>query len=758
MTDASTGQTLESAQVFIDALNMGALSNNSGRFLLLNVPVGTHELKVQLIGYEDAVQTVTVSANQTTTVNIEMTATALQLQEIVVTGVAGETPRVKLPFTVEKVDFEEMPVPQPSAEALIAGKVPGARVVRGSGKPGDGASILLRGPTSITGSQAPLIIVDGVITDNRLADIDALDVESIEIVKGAAAASLYGSRAQNGVVQITTRRGSNLRTDQARVTVRNEYGIQQLGNKIGLSKAHPYKIENGSYVDQDGNPIPFGPGVVLENGDPDITFQDNEFLGPTFDQIDRFFDPGDQFSNYVAVEGKTGTTNYRASLSNTREQGIVDGHDGFHRRNFRLNLDHTVSDNLDVSLNTFYATSKQDDSDAGTFFALTFMGANADLLATDEDGTLKIQPDPLSLEDNPIYLIRNQSFTDRNNRFMGSIFIRYSPLSWFEVEGNYSLDRAEFRQNNIIPKGFKQIDAAPSLGTLTQSSNISNDINASITASINKTFGDLTTRTRIRWLVEDQHSEGFSASGQDLAATDVPVLNNVVGDKQVTSFTQDIISEGFFFITALDYQGKYVGDVLVRRDGSSLFGPDERWQTYFRGSVAYRMAQESWWPFDFIDEFKVRYSYGTAGGRPQFAAQYETFSVSGGQITPVTLGNKALKPELSTEQELGAEFVLWNKIAGGVTYATSTVEDQLLQVPLPGFAGFQSQWRNAGELESTTWEAYLETSLIERPDLGWSTRINFDRTRQKITKLNVPPFRNGFFWVRAGEPLGAMYG
>jgi TonB-linked SusC/RagA family outer membrane protein len=760
VADATSGQTLESAQVFLPGLNMGGLSNQQGRFLLLNVPAGTHELRTELIGYQNTTQTITVTANQTTTVTVQMNGTALQLQELVVTGVAGSTPRVKLPFTVEKVDFTEMPVPTSSAGTLIQGKIPGARVVRGSGQAGAEAAIMLRGPTTITGSQAPLIIVDGVITDNRLSDIDALDVASIEVVKGAAAASLYGSRAQNGVIQISTKRGAGLRTDQSRVTLRSEVGFQELGSRIGLSRAHPYLIQNGNYVDQDGNAIPFGPGVVLETGDAATTFQDNEFLGPTFDQIDLFFDPGDFQNQYVAVEGKTGSTNYRASLSYNKEAGIVEGHDGFTRRNFRINLDHSVSDNLDISLNTFFANSFQDDlSNSNPFFGLTFMGANADLLATDPDGTLKIQPDPLSLEDNPLYVVQEQSNTDRRGRFMGSAFIRWSPLSWFELEGNYSVDRADFSGSNLTPKGFKRIDQPPGTGTITRSNSISTDVNASITASVNKTFGDLTLRNRVRWLLEDQSFESFSANGVDFAVADVPVLDNVTGNKTIRSSITDVISEGVFFISALDYQGKYIGDVLFRRDGSSLFGPDERWANYFRGSFAWRLTQEDWWPIDFIDEFKLRYSYGQAGGRPRFSAQYETFNVSAGQITPVTLGNRALKPELSTEQEFGVEFVLWNKLAGGFTYADSRTEDQLLQVPLPGFAGFSSQWRNAGTIESTTYEAYLETTLVQTPTLTWSTRVNFDKTDQTITELSVPPFRvGGFFWVREGEPIGAMFG
>ncbi|MGD2071376.1 MAG: carboxypeptidase-like regulatory domain-containing protein, partial [Gemmatimonadota bacterium] len=460
VVDNTSARPLESAQVFIPALNTGALTNAQGRFLLLNVPSGTHELRVELIGYTPSTQEVTVTAGETTTVEFQLASTALKLQELVVTGVAGETPKVKLPFSVEKVDFQDMPVPSPSAEGLIQGKVQGAQVVRGSGQPGEEAEIMMRGPTSITGSQAPLIIVDGVITDNTMADIDALDVESIEVVKGPAAASLYGSRAQNGVIQIQTKRGSGLATDDARVIVRNEYGNQSLEGSIELTANHIYLMDAAQtgFIQEGAEGACAGPlswqdlftcgAPTIDDtngqGDPETTFQDNPFPGPVYDQIDRFFDPGEQYSNYVAVEGRSGSTNYRASFTNFKEGGVLDYNSGYDRKNFRLNLDHQVFDNLDISLNTYYAQTKQDDPTGG-FFSLTLTHRGADLTAIDPaTGRFVVGADPLSLEVNPLYQVRYQSDTDERQRFMGSLFARYSPASWFDLEANYSIDRADF--------------------------------------------------------------------------------------------------------------------------------------------------------------------------------------------------------------------------------------------------------------------------------------------------------------------------
>lgn len=763
VVDQTTSRPLESAQVVIEALDIGGLTSREGRFLLNNVPAGTHELKVVIIGYTRQTQTVSVSAGQATVADFRMAATALSLQEIVVTGVAGETPKVKLPFTVEKVDFERQPVRAPSADGLLQGKVAGAKVVRGSGKPGDDASIMLRGPTSISNSQNPLIIVDGVITDNALADIDALDVSSIEVVKGAAAASLYGSRAANGVIQITTKRGQGLDVDQTRITVRNEFGNQSLESRIGLAQSHPYAMDASkqNFLDGDGNPIPYGPGVQLAGGNPDLTFQDNPFPGQNYDAIGQFFDPGNTWSNYVAIEGKTGTTNYRASFTNFEEQGIIKGHEGFQRRNFRLNLDHQASDKLNISLSTYFAQSNQDEIGTNPFFSLTFMPPNANLEELAEDGTLNIAVDPLSLEENPLYEIANRDWVDKRQRFMGSAFIRYEPITGFELEGNFSIDRNDFHRSDLTPKGYKQLESDPLKGDIRKENSLSNDVNASLTASFNRAFGDLTTRTKFRYLLEDTHYEFFSAFGDELSVADVPTLAVASGSKNVDSEIRDVVAEGFFFISALDYKGKYIGDVLVRRDGSSLFGPDERWQTYYRGSAAWRVSQEDWFNSDFLNELKFRYSYGTAGNRPRFNAQYETYSVSNGTVRPINLGNKILKPEFAKESEYGIDMVFVDRYSLQLTYSDSEIDDLLLQVPLPAYNGFTTQWQNAGALSSNTFEASLEASLIESQDLSFSARVNFDRTRQEITRVDLPPYRTGSrsaFFIREGEALGTFYG
>lgn len=772
VADVATGQTLESAQVYLPGLAMGALTNPAGRFLILDVPVGTHEISVQLIGYSSGSQNVTVVAGEPIEVTFELTTTALRLQELVVTGVAGETPRVKLPFTVEKLNFEDIKVPPPSAEGLITGKVAGAKVQKSSGQPGTDANIMLRGPTTITGSQDPLIIIDGVITDNTLADIGSLDVESIEIIKGAAGASLYGSRAQNGVVQIRTKRGQDLRVDQSRLIFRTEYGKQAIQGSTPITKAHWFETDAaGNILDVEGN-------IVTDlNTHKEITginvsetiWHDKKYPSSMklYDHLEQLFQPGRYMSEYAAVEGRTGSTNYRASFTYQDEQGVIpDFNSGARLKGFRLNVDHQVRENLSIGLSTYYAKSDQEDLGGSPFYALAFQNPFVDLLRRDpatiglphcpKEGCLVNVPDPFNQEENPLYSLELLDRFDDRSRFLGSADLVWSPLTWFELEGNFSMDRSDYFQSNITPRGY-ETEQSISTGSIQKSQSISSDINASVTAAFNKAFGDLTTRTRLRYLMEDQHSEYFSVTGRETLAYGVPVLDNAATYDGGSSI-QDVRSEGYFFISALDFKGKYIGDVLVRRDGSSLFGPEQRWQTYYRASGAWRIAQEDWWPFEAIDEFKLRYSIGTAGGRPGFSWQYETYSVSSSGIFPRSLGNKNLKPELTTEQEAGLEMVLFDKVSTGLIYAWSRTEDQLLSQPLLAPVGFNSQRVNAGEIESNTIEMYVETALIDRPDMTWTSRLNFDRTNQEITKLDIPAYRSGRQYIRAGESMGTFYG
>ena len=798
VTGSEGGRGLPQVQIFFPALEIGALTDNLGRFVILNVPVGQQEIQAELIGRTTASVVLDVLANEPVNVELVLSIRAISLGGIVATGVAAAMPQAEIPFTVEKVNVGEVqPILVGSAAGLIQGKVAGVKVIQGGGQPGDDASIQLRGPTSITGGQSPLIIVDGVITRGSLTDIDPLDIETIEIVKGAAAASLYGSRAQAGVIQITTKRGSGVEVGQTEITVRSSFQTNEVENFMHLTTSHQYLMDASgqNFLNRAGDVVTLparSSAIALDdggNGTNSLTaFADNPFPGVNRNPMQDFFNPGNFYSTYVSIAGNEGDTQYRVSGRYQKQEGVIQFHDGLAQTNVRVNLDHRISDKLQFSASTYVADIDQDvisqgeqglsgvqgssaTGDGGTNFApggilraIGFMSAGSiDLASRDANGELFVDGDPLDYRVNPLYAVDVIDQTRQRQRVMGSFDLSYRPTNWLTLQGDASYDRSDITDDFFQPSGYKRTRGrTPLLGRAEKKEEQRLDLNSSFTALFTGRFGDLTARSQFRYLVEDQSRTGFRAAGSGFPVGGVPSLGLISGALTIDSFERNTRSQGLFLISALTYKSKYIADFLVRQDGSSLFGAEERWQTYFRVSTAWRMAEESWWPFDFISEFKPRYSIGTSGGRPGFDWQYETYDVSAGQITPGILGNSSLKPERATEQEYGIDAVIADRLRFQINYVDTKVEDQLLLVPLASYFGFSSQWQNAGTIESTTWEGTLEAAIIESNDMLWTARLNLDRTRSVITELGVPDYEirdyRARMLIKEGEVLGTFYG
>ena len=790
VTDETTGQLLEGTRVSYEGGTQRALATQAGRYVLANVPAGTHTLTFELIGYESATAEVRVVAGATTQQDVALVSGAIRIQDLVVTGVARATPKAKLPIVVERLDAELLPVPAISAESFLAAKFPGVKVVRGSGQPGSTGDILLRGATSIAGGQSALIVVDGVISGTSLDDLSGLDIASIETVKGAAGASLYGSRAANGVIVIRTKRGGRTDSqDYSRIVVRNEVGGDQMPGRIQLSQYHPYKVDpvTGKLVDVNEDIIDDITDPDRKTDNPDLehpegvykSFQDNEWPADMdrYDHIDRIYTTGVYMSNYVATEGRNGPTNYRASIEHNDQSGVLSRwNDGFQRRGFRLNLDHGLREDLKVSVSSAYNHLDQEDIGGNPFFLLTFMGPYVDLLRRDsstftskggvypcpDQGCLYVNPDPLSNVANPLYEFELIDLRDKQKNMRASANVVWNPFSWMDLQGNFGFDANSFRETNFTPQGMEGFGTAPpSDGALRKTQSHTTRSNADATLSMSRAIGDVAARIRMRYLQEIERYEGLLVEGNNFVVQGVPQLDNLdPATIEGRSSFREQLAEGFYLITAADYLGKYIFDGVLRRDGSSLFGENHRWQTYWRTAGAWRPTQESWWPVAAVNELKLRAALGTAGRRPGFSAQYETYDITGGVIVPTTLGNANLRPQRSTELEAGLDLLAFNTLTAGLTYARTVSTDQIMRVPLGSYTGYGYQWQNAGTMSSNTWELFLEAPIIRSRDVGWDFRVNLDRTRQRIDSLYRPPFasEDNFFFYQAGEVFGAFYG
>jgi TonB-linked SusC/RagA family outer membrane protein len=752
-----TRQPLVGVQVYIEGTSFGQISQENGRFTITNVPAGTYTVIAKFIGYADGRhENVRVRGDQPTTVDFEIATTALRLERVVVTGTIDPVAGNKIPYSNAKITKEDLPVPAQAPMQSLQGKVSGVRVVRGNGQPGSQGSIQLRGVTSISRQSDPLIVIDGVISSESLIDIDSQDIESIEVVKGAAGASLYGSRAASGVIQITTNRGRDLPENTTRISMRSEFGQDVLPTTDRfITKHHHYLVDPvKGWVDAAGNAVTKDRRVVDPN-----QIADNPYPGPIYNHIDRFFDPGTYLRNNLSISQNSMSTNFTASLTHQEDAGVVPGNDGFQMMGLRVNLDHRLRRDVMFQVSTYYSKTKREEFQGDPFYDLMFMPPDVDLGTLGDDGKVIILPDPFTLQANPLYSALYSDNYGYRGRFMGSGVIRYSPAPWFNVESNFAYDRSDRNTDNFTPIGYRTGINSTSAGSVTRRHERTIAWNGGVSASFLHTIGDLTMRARTQYLLENDQNDSRSAGGSTLSVVGVPQVD--VGTTRTSnSEFREVKSSGLYLITGMDYAGKYVLDGLVRRDGSSLFGPENRWHTYYRLAGAWLMNEESWWRMPSVSLFKLRYSIGTAGGRPNFADRFETWSVSGAGIpSKGGLGNNLLAPEHKTEQEFGMDVALHNRYSLTLVHARSTTSDQLLNVPLLALYGYGSQWQNAGTLKSKTFEAELEAVLVNSRNLTWKAGLVADRSRTRTTELNRPCFiANDVVYYCPGIDVGKMYG
>jgi TonB-linked SusC/RagA family outer membrane protein len=814
------GRPIEGANVFVTELGLSVGSNAAGNYILTvpgaRVRGQTVMVRVRSIGQRPDSKAIVLRPGVITQ-NFEMAQDVNRLSEVVVTGVTGATEQTKTPFSITRVTADQMPVVGLNPLTQLQGKVAGAQIVSASGRPGAAPSVILRAPTSINASgrsQEPLYVVDGIIINEGLPDINSEDIESVEVVKGAAASSLYGARAGNGVIQITTKTGKSGAQNSVKIGIRTEVGTGDLERRIGIAQRHGMFVDEtgtrlctttapsvagmafGCYASVDyqrealrinsspgdfaQTPVgfPLDPGAGSNGGQLRNNFQANQWPVRTFDAVGQLAQPQPTSITNLDITGRFGKTTFFGSLNRQDIGGTVRFLTGFQRNSIRMNVDQVVTDKLSINMNSFFSRSNQDgfnQQDGGNaFFRLTRTPPISDLTIRDTLGRLLVRNNMQSAgtqNENPLQTLQNVDREDQRDRFLTSLTARYAALSWLDLEGNFSFDnlRAVGRQNT--EKGFRTTTSQPT----TNNGNVFrfNANNQSYNASLNATarwtpFDDLRTRYTVRYLAEEQQFSNVVASGNTLQLVGVPQLGNTLAaTRSGSSFQETVRAIGFFGSTNFEYKERYILDALIRRDGSSLFGSQQRWQTFGRASVAWRASQEPWWFLPQFSELKFRASYGTAGNRPNFSAQYETFSLNAAGIaTPGVLGNANLRPEVSREQEYGADFELFKKLGGNITYARTRVSDQILQPPLPAAAGFTSQWQNAGTLENSAFEVSLSMPIITTKNLTYTARGTFDRIRSRVTELRIPPYNFGTgaqgggdtFRIETGVPYGTMYG
>ncbi|GAB4517832.1 MAG: TonB-dependent receptor [Allomuricauda sp.] len=762
VSDSSDGAPIPGASVFIKNTTIGGVTDFDGKYSFTgNVASGSYQLQVSYLGYTTKTVPITIGSEGNVVTDVMLQEDLLSLDEVVVTGSTVGVNKRTLGNSISSVKSEDLVNNGATAvDQAISGKVTGALVQQNSGDPAGGISIRLRGPSTVLGSSDPLYIVDGIIisnssnqlidlggnAQNRLADLNPNDIERIEIIKGAAAAAVYGSRASNGVVQIFTKKG---RSGEPRFSFSTNVRVNELRKEID------YNTVPLSWVDPfDRNNLETVPAT-------------------RYNYQDEFFGTGFGVENYISMNGGNEKTSYFLSASHLDNEGIIENTD-FRRIGFKANLTQKAFDWLTVNAGLNYVRSVSSDIPNGGINAA--YGAITGFVFSDnsinpfpnESGVYPVTSN-LVPRTNPLEAVNRFDFGQKVNRFITSIGLDAKITE--KLSANYTLGLDYFNQSAtaFIPIN----NTSPNGNGFARRSDINNfqynsDLNLSYKTNINEAITSTTTLGG-SWQYEEFDRIGISADGLPPiveTAESGSILAQGEGRSQISYW-------GAFIQQSFGYKDKLYINGALRQDGASTFGEDERNQLYAKASLSYILSEEDFWEDTFGDAFstfKVRASWGQAGNLTALTA-FQRFTLlnpaaingSPSLIPSTQQGDLNIAPERQEEIEFGFDAgFLNNRLGIEATYYKQDVTDLLLPRELAPSTGFASRIENVGNLENKGLEILLKGSPIKSEDFSWDITATYSKNENTVTNVAgggqfalAGSFSTNF--VIEGEPLGVFY-
>ncbi len=753
------------ASILIKGTKNGTTSDKDGAF---SISVNTGDkLVISEVGF--ITQEITVG-NQGS-LSIVLVSDSKQLDDVVVTGVAQATSKKNLAFSVTKVNEALInTVPALDLSQTLRGKVAGITIIQTEG---DGAAaVTLRGAKSLGGNISPLIVIDGYVTSLGLGDLNPQDVESIEVIKGASAAALYGTRAEGGVIQVISKKGKGSK-DKLTITVDNEYGINNVQRTPKLATFHRWKTDPN---DEFGFQYSAGTTRIAN-------LQDNGFsviLSPykTYnDNVDALMGDRTFYTNFVSLQNAGEKYNVYLSFQNQVNAGVLEPIKSNVRRTAKLNLQlrPTKKWEIETNIHYFYNTRPSDIASGGgqqTFFAnilqqepfinLKEKDANGDYVAVPRGNA--IQGSNLSF--NPLYQYSQIRYNNYSNEILAGGKIKHYILKNLSIEALGSINQTFGNVSTLYPKGYLTATQSPTLnnGNLSISSSKNQFVNGQAQINYSEKFGDFDFSVSAKSVYEYYFSQGFSASGFNFSVP-LYVFGNTQGaDRSISGSdekTSKTVNYGYFLNAKTSYKDKLFLDVLGRIDQSSRYGADEQTAFFPRISAAYRVTKD----FELspnINELKVRASWGQAGRVPGFNAKEGLATIGTNGITVTQLQNTNLKRSYTAELELGFDATLFKKWDITFNYAKANSKGDFVRNPV--FIPWQSTVsavKNFGNISSYSFE--LETranGIVEKRNVSLDLGLTFARTRSEIKDLGVglPPFTDGIFRKEVGLSPFAFFG
>ncbi len=739
VVDAITQRAIGGAQIEIAGTVRGGLTNTSGQYLLLNVPVGEHEVRVQFIGFGTLMQSVTVVSGETAQLDFQLAQAALQLDQIVVTGTAQETQARSIGNTVSTIDAAEIVelAPISTVQELLTARTPGLTLMKNSGQAGSSSKLRIRGAGSLAAGLQPVVYVDGVrmksgtqggqdVGWGGAQGTDALDflnpndIESVETIKGPAASTLYGADAAGGVIQIITKKGragSGLVWNASFETGYSEWALDTPTNywrctASNISNPDVYPgcagvAENTVLMD---DPVKRHPMALRQNdGGPDAYADLSTFN--------------------LSARGGGEAFNYYLSFERGGEEGVY--YNNFsNRTSGRANFGFTPTERFSTAVNVGYARTHVQmpfaNNSSNSILRNGFRGRPGSS-APWEEGFRGFGPNLSNEYD-------NQTEAERTTIAMT---INYQPWDWFTNRltlGMDKQDRNNSEVNMIDTTGLQPWGATSSNGrvqrflpvdhswTADYAGTIGTDITDDVTSSLS--FG--------AQLVREQFSSHF-VDGQGFVANNL----NLIGTAAVTSASEGFVEQtslGVYLQEQAAWRDRLYGTVAVRVDDNSAFGNDFSLVVYPKASLSYIISDEEFFSLPYVDEMKLRGAWGQAGKAPAPFTADRAYApdvtvvgdVAVNQLSTASYGNPDLKAETGTEIELGFDASLMDgRAALEVTYYNQRTTDALISVPDPPSSGFSgSHFVNIGEIANSGFELLLTGSPVYTRNLQWDASVS----------------------------------
>lgn len=797
----NNGIPLPGATIVEKGTTNGTQTDFDGNF---SIEVASEDatLSISYIGYQ--LQEIVLNGKSNITVTLEEDSQSLD--EVVVVGY-GSQKKADLTGSQSSVDYESLSsMPVSSFEQALSGQAAGVSVNQVTGTPGGAVRIQVRGNVSVSSNSEPLYVVDGfpIASDgsqntNPLSTINPNDIESIEILKDASASAIYGSRASNGVVIITTKSG---RSGKTKISLDMYSGIQQVERKLDMLNAQEAitaQLENKNnlysllYGNEGASPddnnatrtaIAAGRGntsQILVNPRHQELARDFSQLRYDTDWQDEIFRSAIIQNIQLSASGGNEKTRFFASGNYFDQEGII-LNSGFKRYNIRTNLTTELNDRLNLGLNLTTSLSNRDIVNAEGSWHVGGIVASALMFdpsvpVRDENGNFTQTEDfgnPPFV--NPVQNATEQTNSQQDVRFLGNLYLEYEISDKLKIKGSFGTDlfntrRERFAESSLPGRAWGNVNQADE--------EVSDRVNFLGEFTVNYTN-----------LFKEKHSldvlAGYTFQQEDFNATLIGASN--FPNDLVRELNAGVISsynkavENWSLVSYLarvnySYDSKYLLGLSVRTDGSSRFGENSRFGTFPSASIGWNIAREKFLEnTSWLDQFKLRTSYGLTGNNSignyssiglLNSSNYSLDGQLAQGLVPVTLENEELGWESTSQFNIGADIsILSRRLNLTLDYYIKNTEDLLLQVPIPSISGFQQYLTNIGEVQNKGWEVGLRSYNIMTDDFKWDSQFNIFANRNEVISLGrsddpiISSSGNGLntHITQIGSPISSYFG